>query len=315
MRRNGYGLHAADLGNQRPLRDDAQKGGSRREGSATGRGSRRNFASRSFAVQVPALSVVPETTDVLCFEVLLCPGQCYEAVMVGYRCEAESLEGFVQQLAVAYLTHGYWFHVTGVVPADKDPCNVDRKLLDIYNVELSRWARTRRKRAGLANMQYLRYDRFFVLMATHGKHLFFEREVGQIRDARRVPIRIGGYSVSFRGGHAHVRIEQGEYKRLKARLLRAANDTRPEIVVEHFGQIRYVPYAPVRRQLLNVLRAVNRVRQERGFKRIDSDVLVLRRRVLRPFGTGAEGATPGARLPKAQEERAGVASREAPTGR
>lgn len=235
--------------------------------------------------------------------------------MAGYRCEAESLEGFVQQLAVAYLTHGYWFHVTGLVPAGKDPRNVDRKLLDIYDVAVSKWSRTRRKQAGLANVQYLRYGRFFVLIATHGKHLFFEREGGQIRDARRVPIRIGGYSVSFRGGHAHVRIEQGEYKRLKARLLRAASDTRPEIVVEHFGQIRYVPYAPVRRQLLNVLRAVNRVRQERGFKRIDSDVLVLRRRVLRPFGTRAERATLDVRPPEAQEGRAGVASPEAPTGR
>jgi hypothetical protein len=33
-----------------------------------------------------------------------------------YRCEATSVEGFLQQLAVAYITTGYWFYVTGEIP-------------------------------------------------------------------------------------------------------------------------------------------------------------------------------------------------------
>ena len=33
----------------------------------------------------------------------------------------------------------------------------------------------RRKKQGLANVQYLRFDRFFLLLATYGEHRFFER--------------------------------------------------------------------------------------------------------------------------------------------
>jgi len=38
-----------------------------------------------------------------------------------YRCVATSLAGFLQQLTVSYLSHGYWFYVTGCIPDGKDP--------------------------------------------------------------------------------------------------------------------------------------------------------------------------------------------------
>ena len=36
-----------------------------------------------------------------------------------YRCEAASVEGFIQQLAVSYVAKGYWFYVTGRIPHHK----------------------------------------------------------------------------------------------------------------------------------------------------------------------------------------------------
>src|SRR5262249_52205923 len=68
-----------------------------------------------------------------------------------YRCEAASVEGFVQQLAVSYLVHGYWYYVTGYIPEHKDPRAVDQKLLTRYGIGLSKWSRARRKQAGGAN--------------------------------------------------------------------------------------------------------------------------------------------------------------------
>ncbi len=118
-----------------------------------------------------------------------------------YRHEATSVAGFIQQLAVAYLTHGYWFFVTGVVPDGKDPQRTDARLLGRYGVVLSRWTRTRRKRQGLANVHCRRFRGFFVLLASHGKHPFFELEAGNIRDVRRTPNRFYGYAVSYRHGH------------------------------------------------------------------------------------------------------------------
>jgi hypothetical protein len=97
-----------------------------------------------------------------------------------YLCASEN--GFVQQLAVAYVNHGYWFYVTGIVPQNKNALLVDGKLMEKYNVAISKWARARRKRQGLANIHYLRHRQFFVLIATKGRHEFFEQEGDAIKD-------------------------------------------------------------------------------------------------------------------------------------
>lgn len=228
-----------------------------------------------------ALPGVPETPGAL-------PrggrGALYRLSMGGYRCVAVSVAGFIQQLAVGYLTKGYWFYVTGCVPEGKDACAVDRKLIDRYGVGVSKWARARARRKGHARVQYLRHGRFFVLLATHGQHRFFEMERTSIRDARREPIRYGGYAVSFRGGHAHVRIDRAGYLRMKEEMLAVGTRADPEHVRQALGQVGFEPYAPVRRQLLNIVRAVNRERRHRRLEPLRGSVVRLRRRIVRPFG-------------------------------
>jgi hypothetical protein len=200
-----------------------------------------------------------------------------------YRCEATSVEGFVQQLAVSYLAHGYWFYVTGHVPDRKDPHAVDRKLIEHYGIDHSKWERARRKRAGAANVQYLRFERFFVLLATHGAHPFFDEEGNVVHDARRVPIRFHGYALSHHGGHPHVRIEQAEYNRLKAYFLDVATHRSADQLAAELGRLPFEPYAPVRRQLLAVLRAVNRARGTAAMESVASTCFRFRRQICRPF--------------------------------
>src|SRR3954471_17321868 len=88
----------------------------------------------------------------------------------GYRYEATTVEGFVQQLAVCYLRNRYWFYVLGEIPAGKDPATVDDKLLVRYGVDQSKWAKARARKRGFAKVQYLRYRTTFVLVATEGEH-------------------------------------------------------------------------------------------------------------------------------------------------
>jgi hypothetical protein len=133
-----------------------------------------------------------------------------------YQCETVSVEGFIQQLAVGYVARGYFFHVSGRIPARKDPHQIDEKLVERYHVEISQWARARRKRSGLANVQYLRHEDFFVILTTHGEHPFFEEEGRNVHDVRRRAIRYAGYAVGFRGGHVQVRIDLPQYRELKA---------------------------------------------------------------------------------------------------
>ena len=203
-----------------------------------------------------------------------------------YRCRAVSLAGFIQQLAVAYVAHGYWFYARGWIPIGKDADTVDRKLIDRYGINISKWERARRKRAGLANLHYLRLGRTFVLIATHGQHWFFEAEAKAIRDIRRVPFKLGGYSVSFRNGHASVRIDQETYKRLKAYFAELALRRPADVVAEELRLLPYEPYAPIRRQELNLLRTVNRIRTQAGFEPLIPSCLRLRRTVCRPFSEG-----------------------------
>jgi hypothetical protein len=113
-----------------------------------------------------------------------------------YRCEATSVAGFVQQLAVAYVGHGYLFYVTGEIPERKDPCAVDSRIIENYGIAIGKATRARRKAAGQANLQYIRFERRFVLLSTRGHHRFFEQERNSIRDAREVPIKFAGYAIS-----------------------------------------------------------------------------------------------------------------------
>ena len=200
-----------------------------------------------------------------------------------YRCRTVLLPAFIQQLAVAYVANGYWFYVHGWIPLNKDPEAVDRKLTEKYGLDVSKWERARRKKAGLANLHYLRHGRHFVLIATHGRHAFFDEEAANIRDIWRAPFKLGGYSVSYRSGHASVRIDQESYRRLKVYLTDLAPRRSAEHMIEEFRMLHFEPYAPIRRQLLNLLRAVNRARKQAGSDPVPAECLRLRRRIYRPF--------------------------------
>ena len=205
------------------------------------------------------------------------------------------MEGFVQQIACCYLRHGYWFYVTGRIPDRKSPEDIDRKLIEKYGIAVSESTRARRKRLGQANLQYLRFERFFVILATHGTHRFFDDESDSIRDIRRIPLQFEGYSISYRRGgrtragkrdpkwHAHVAIERRRYLELRDHFLELATHRTAERLALHFYRIPFEPYAPVRRQMLNIHRAVNRTRKRSGFSSMSIEVIPLRRRIVRPF--------------------------------
>jgi hypothetical protein len=213
------------------------------------------------------------------------------------RFEATTLEGFVQQVAVCYIGRGYFFYVTGWIPRRKDPQDVDRKLVKRYGLHVSKWARARRKRGGVANVQYIRLGRFFALLATEGKHRFFVDESPNIRDARRVSLKVGGYSISYRGGHPHVRIRQDEYLGLKAYLVDLAVRRSSEDLESEFAKLPFEPYAPVREQLFVILRAVNRARKAAGLEPVPSTSIRRKRRIYRPYEKqGALKREPATRL-------------------
>ena len=182
---------------------------------------------------------------------------------------AESLAQFVQYVAVSMVGRGYFFYVQGEIPLGKDPIQVDAKLGERYAVTRSKTKRSRRKRAGLANVLYARFGRFFVLAATHGESSMFLEEAKRLRDVRETPIKFAGYSIGYRRGqgrwHPSVRIELNHYRELKAHFLEIAPHWSREKIREEFkNRINFEPYAPVRAQLFSILRGVNRIRKTAG---------------------------------------------------
>ena len=208
---------------------------------------------------------------------------------MAYRCVATSVAGFVQQLAVCYVARGYYFYVLGRIPDLKDPAKTDEKILAQYGIGVSKWVRARRKRSGLANVHYLRYGTFFVLIANHGEQPFFAAEARQLRDVRVSPIRFMGYSIGCRQSpqdgkfHASVRIDQDYYRDLKARFDRNALGRSVEDLCRELSDLPFEPYAPVRDQLRGLVRAVNRRRSQGGLEPVPTTALWGSRRPIRPF--------------------------------
>jgi len=207
-----------------------------------------------------------------------------------YRCEATSVAGFVQQLAVAYVAHGYYFYVAGWIPDHKAPVETDEKIIAQYGLDLSRWTRCRRRKDGAASVQYVRYKRFYVLLATHGEHPFFDAEAKALKDIRVNPIHSMGYSIGCRQGrgggayHASVRLDRTLCQELKRRFEGASLRQPVEDLASAMQRLPYEHYAPVRDQLRGILRAVNRRRKAAGLDLVPRDAVWLRRIPVRPFG-------------------------------
>ena len=225
-----------------------------------------------------------------------------------YRCEATSVEGFVQILASNYLPHGYWFYVTGRVPPGKAAGNVDKKLIDKYGIALSRQQRSRRKQDGHANLHYVRFEDFFVLLATHGQHPFFLEEAKSVRDIRKYPLHFSGYSISVKRGQflkkeeneagakadsrlrVRVQIARDRYQELLGYFGDTASHRSAERLSQEMWRLPFEPYAPVRKQMLQILRHVNSKRKAIGFELITPDVIRYRRRIVKPFEPVKEAA-------------------------
>lgn len=203
-----------------------------------------------------------------------------------------SREALVQVIATNLLTAGYRYYVVGRIPEGKDPQRVDAKLKAKYDLGLSRWQRARRKRAGSASVRYLRHGRLFVMLSTEGKHRWFEDERSQIRDARRVPLKIAGYAISLCGKgtgkgrsafRVRVSLRRSTYNDLKAYFLDLATHRSAENLRKELWSLPFEPYSGVRRQIVGIVRAVNRERKRAGFERIPYSAVRFNRRIVKPF--------------------------------
>lgn len=225
-----------------------------------------------------------------------------------YRCVASSLEGLIQQVAVAYVARGYHFWVAGEVCKRISPEEHDRRLLEKFEVSRSKWSRYRRRQRGiasgreLANVQYIRFEDRWWLLATRGEHKFFDvhgvsesdgkRSVPEYHDVRKKPICYGGYSIGWYG-RVSVRMTGKGYRELKQYYISLAQNLHSsERLEKEFWMGPFEPYGGVTRQMFAILRRVNKVRKVAGLETAQRGCIRVMRKAVKPF-EGPHGVMTG----------------------
>ncbi len=88
-----------------------------------------------------------------------------------------------------------------------------------------------------------------------------------------------------------VRINEKRYRDLKAEMMRLGLSRKRDVVEQAFRRLPFEPYAPVRRQLLRLLKVVNEGRKKRGFTPLRmSHSMRWRINRVKPFGEKSAGA-------------------------
>lgn len=174
-----------------------------------------------------------------------------------------------------------WFYYVGRIPEHADPEAVDRKLIAKYQIPLNKDQAYRQRKAGRATARYLRYQRTFVLLSTHGQSVFLQER--QFKDLRREPMKLFGYSIAHRKGKASVRIEAQQFQILEEHFRSIATSIPCEALGREINELTFYRFKPVVKQLLALVRAVNEERAAWGLAPLDRDAVVLAKRPIPVF--------------------------------
>ena len=73
------------------------------------------------------------------------------------------------------------------------------------------------------------------------------------------------------------------YQELKSYYVNLAVRRSKEKLIDEFYRAPFEPYAPIRRQMFLILRAVNKRRKTAGYELIPTSAIWLKRRLVKPF--------------------------------
>ena len=220
-----------------------------------------------------------------------------------YRYEATTLGGFIQKLVQDYISRGYVFYVCGYVggrhpktpPTPQDLQAHDASVIKKMNIDLSSDQRYRHKGKGHAKLQYVRYQNFYVILATPGQHDFFSLDYRtgygpRVKDLRRAPLTFGGYSICVERRYGKnktvTRIAPTPRQRIHADLLAMAFTWSAERFEREFANLttyRFEPWAGVLCQIYELLGVVNKARKKQKLTHITGADIRKKRTKFAPF--------------------------------
>jgi len=186
----------------------------------------------------------------------------------------KNIDGALSQIT-RLASSGYYFVFYNQLKATKDPALLDEKMIRLWQLDQPYWKREKRRRGHAPSIWYLRYNRHYLLMSTHGRandgeaHPFFTEYESQLFDIRKYALYFCGYSIRYprskvTGKHrAFVRLDKPTFEQMRDMLCERAirERYRPQEAIEaEFEKLPFQPYREVRNQMRRVLTEVNKRR-------------------------------------------------------
>ena len=182
---------------------------------------------------------------------------------------ATSLGQFLRKIAIDYVRHGYYWYQLYTFKKDfseQELERIDTKIIKEYEITYHRTTRARRKKQGIANVAYVRWSNYYILLFTDGFH-YKKQEGVRLSDMREVPLQIFQYEVRVLQGKGQVRINPDYLKRKRRSLLKSSYKGRGE-VLKKLHRLGYLNYPEINRQKFYLLKAINKKRRKANKPRI-----------------------------------------------
>jgi len=199
-----------------------------------------------------------------------------------YRYIASSEAGFVQQV-VRCVSKGYCYYVFGTVGQGKSAVKIDQKLLGKFDIAKSPSARCRAKQRGEANVQYIRFENFWLMMCTaKGRHHWKDEHTDAegnptYFDFRDKALEVGRYAIALRRDgqdkqkyRVRVALNLEAYKDLRAFYFEKGKHWSVERLADSLRrEVKgLLAYRPIRVQMIELVRQINKRRRVQGFDRV-----------------------------------------------
>lgn len=188
---------------------------------------------------------------------------------MSYDHSVPSLGLFLKRIAIDYMRYGYYRWAMRGISPHSDLLAIDRKLIATYGVTQCRTSRMRIRKQGLAVVQYVRWKRTFIVLATEGVHEAFDRICSY--DVRVSPLHYHAYSIGVKNNRIEVRIRSqvwnGAYKKQLAIAL-----VPTESLEKSLNALPYYRFPGVVRQLLKLTSEINLRRQVAGLPKVSLTV-------------------------------------------
>jgi len=109
--------------------------------------------------------------------------------VIGMKYLCANWQGFLQMI-VYLCSRGYNFYCLTLFPIKKKQKweAVDKKLIERYRCNLSKFQKARKKKKGVANFAYLRWENHSLIM--HTKGIIEVKVEDQFKDVKKIPILI-----------------------------------------------------------------------------------------------------------------------------